>query len=273
MNQDAATAHLATPRYDQLLRLDGQVFVVFGAGQGIGREVAHALSQLGAKVVCSGRGQAATQAVADEVGGVALMGDATVRADVERIFAEAEARCGKINGFVDILGEPWVAKLATMTDENWDWQFDIGLRHAFLSAQIGLPKIAAQGGGSAVYVSSIASMGAVQKQVAYGAAKAALEQFVKGVAVEYGHEGIRVNAVVPGVIQTPRVLGKFTPEIMRQLCEATPLRKVGVPADIAGAVLYLCSALSAHVSGHCLVVDGGITARSPLYGVGRRKAP
>lgn len=268
MTTNDTTADLRTPDYGARARLDGKVFVVFGAGQGIGRETAHALSQSGARVVCVGRRREPTEAIAGEVGGVASLGDATVRADVERIFAEAEAAYGQVNGLVDILGEPRLGALKDVSDADWDWQFDIGVRHVFLTAQIGLALIGRHGGGVAVYVSSIAGMFASRNQIAYGASKAALQQFVRSAAVEFGPAGVRVNAVVPGVIRTPRVLQKFSPETLRNIDALYPLGAAGVPADIASAILFMASPLSRHVTGQSLLVDGGVTLRSPFHDVG-----
>lgn len=264
-----STDPLATPSYADLLRMDGKVMLVLGAGQGIGRETARGLAQLGARVVCVGRGAEATEAVAREVGGIACLGDATVRADMRRIVDETLETCGRLDGLVDILGEPRLRSLDDVTDEDWEWQFNIGLRHVFLSAQLAFPAIEKSGGGTAVYVSSIASSLASRQQIAYGAAKAGLEQFVRSAAVEYGPRGVRVNAVVPGVIRTPRVLRNFAPDRLAQLNAMYPLRETGLPSDIASAILFMSCGLSRHVTGQCLKVDGGLTSRSPTYDVGR----
>src|SRR5262245_35029684 len=193
------------PDYRQLARLDGKGFVVIGAGQGIGRQAAHALRQAGAKVVCVGRSPEMTEAVAGEVGGFASLGDATKRADVERIFEEAAARLGGVHGVVDTLGMVRRKALLDFTDEDWEWQFDIVLRHAFLVTQIGGKAIARSGGGSITFVGSTAGLTWSTYHTAYGTAKAALHNMVRTAAVELGTLGVRINLVTPGVVRTPRV--------------------------------------------------------------------
>jgi 3-oxoacyl-[acyl-carrier protein] reductase len=253
------------PDYTQMGRLDGRVFVVLGAGQGIGRQAAHALAQAGARVVCVGRRAEATEAIAAEVGGIALVGDATVRADVERIARETVARCGRIDGLVDILGEPRVKPLAAFTDADWDWQFDAGLRHVFLSMQAFAPLIGQAGGGAMVYVGSTSSISVSARRAPYAAAKAALQQFVKAAAFEYGAQGVRINAVAPGLVSTPRVRKNLSPAALERAARCYPLGRIGTPPEIASVILFLASGLSSHVNGQTVFAEGGMAARSPLY--------
>lgn len=253
------------PDYGRMLSLDGKVFIVLGAGQGIGRQSAHALAQAGAKVVCMGRRAAPTEAVAAQVGGVAFVGDANVRADVERLRDETLARHGRIDGLVDILGQPLHRRLLETTDEDWRWQFDVSLRHVFLSAQVIGPVIGRGGGGSMVYVSSTSAHAIVHQRAAYAASKAALEQFVSACAVELGTSGVRVNAVAPGLVSTPRVTSTMKPEALAWAAARYPLGQVGTPPEIASVILFLACGLSSHVTGQTLLVEGGVLARSPVY--------
>ncbi|MGE0098298.1 MAG: SDR family NAD(P)-dependent oxidoreductase [Hydrogenophaga sp.] len=261
------------PDYGRLWRLDQQVFIVLGAGQGIGRQAAHALSQAGATVVCVGRRAEATQAIAAEVGGVAIVGDATVRADVERIAAEVMQRFGRIHGLVDILGMPRVKPLVAFTDEDWDWQFNVGLRHAFLSLQIVGPLIGQSGGGAMVFVSSTSGKVISSERAAYASSKAALQQLVTAAAIEFGPMQVRVNAVAPGLVMTPRVSGSIPPETLRQSAALYPLGQVGTPPQIASVILFLSSALSSHVNGQTVFAEGGVSARSPLYATSSARPP
>lgn len=253
------------PDYRRMLALDGKVFIVLGAGQGIGRQAAHALAQAGARLVCVGRRAGPTEAVAAQVGGRAFLGDANERADVERLRDETLAAHGRIDGLVDILGQPLHRALVDTTDEDWRWQFDVSLRHAFLSAQLIGPVIGRGGGGSMVYVSSTSAHAIAHQRAAYAASKAALEQFVGACAVELGASGVRVNAVAPGLVRTPRVSSTMKPEALAWAAAHSPLGAVGTAPEIASVILFLACGLSSHITGQTLLAEGGVLTRSPVY--------
>ena len=258
------TAPADVPDYRSMWRLDGQVFIVLGAAEGIGRQTAHALAQAGAHVVCVGRRAEATRAMADEVGGSAVVADATVRADVERLAAETMARHGRIDGLVDIIGMPLVKPLVECSDEDIAAQFDVNLRHVILTMQVIAPLIGRSGGGSLVYVGSLSAKVVSAKRAAYAAAKAGLQQLVAAAALEFGDLGVRVNAVAPGLVMTPRVTQHMKPESLKDLQALYPLGEVGVPSHIASVVLFLAGTLSAHVNGQTVYADGGISVMSPI---------
>src|SRR5437773_26027 len=125
------------PNYLARLRLDGRPFAVLGAGQGIGRQTTHALSQAGASVLCVDNDERRASEIAEEVGGVACVADIRDREHVERVISEAIAAFGSLHGIVDSVGAARYAKFLATTDADWEWTFDIVLRHAFLVAQIG----------------------------------------------------------------------------------------------------------------------------------------
>jgi NAD(P)-dependent dehydrogenase (short-subunit alcohol dehydrogenase family) len=251
------------PDYPAHLRLDGKRFVVLGAGQGIGRQATHALASVGARTFCIDVDPALAEEIADEVSGVAGVGDATQRADAQRLFREADAALGGVDGVVDIIGMAHYDALVDLTDDEWDWHFDIVLRHAFLAVQIGGRMLAASGGGPMVFVASVSGLTSAPRHGAYGAAKAGLMSLVRTAAVELGPEGVRVNAVAPGVVWTPRISVYLGEEGRERNNANTPLRRVAQPADIAGAILFLASDLASFVTGHTLVVDGGVGAKFP----------
>lgn len=254
----------SVPDYPALLRLDGRGFVVIGAGQGIGRQATHALARAGARTMCVDIDADLAEEIAAEVTGVAWVGDATSRDDVERLFSDADKALGRIHGVVDIVGMATRYDLLDLDDETWDWQFDIVLRHAMLAMQYGGRAIATTGGGTIVFVASVSGITSAPRHAAYGAAKAGLMSLVRTGAVELGPSGIRVNAVAPGVVWTPRVSAFLGDEGHRRNVENTPLGRVAQPADIAAAILFLASDLSAYVSGQTLVVDGGVGAKFPF---------
>jgi 3-oxoacyl-[acyl-carrier protein] reductase len=261
------------PDYRAMGRLDGRVFVVLGAGQGIGRQSAHALAQAGAKVVCVGRRAEPTEHVAREVGGIAITADATSRPDMERLAAETLACCGAVHGLVDILGVPLVKPLIEVTDEDWDWQFDMSLRHAFLGMQVFAPRIGQQGGGAMVFVSSTSGKVISSDRAAYAASKAALQQLVAAAAIEFGPLKVRVNAVAPGLVLTPRVRGNLSAENIARSAAMYPLGKLADPSEIASVILFLAGNLSSHVNGQTVYAEGGVSARSPFFATSAKDKP
>jgi NAD(P)-dependent dehydrogenase (short-subunit alcohol dehydrogenase family) len=239
-------------------RLDGRGLLVVGAGQGIGRQTAAALTQAGARVVCCDIRADLAREVAEEVGGTPWVGDVTSRDDVARLVDEAAAVLGRIDGFVDIVGMAHYGDAVAIDDERLAWQFDIVLRHAVLLTQHVGPAMAATGGGTMVFVASTSGLTASPQTAAYGAAKAALISWVRTVADELGPLGIRANAVAPGMVWTPRVSGLIGEQGRAIVDRITPLRRMAVPADIASVALFLSTDLSAFVTGQTVVVDGGI---------------
>jgi NAD(P)-dependent dehydrogenase (short-subunit alcohol dehydrogenase family) len=251
------------PDYPGLLRLDGRRFVVLGAGQGIGAQTVYALASAGARVACVDVDADRARAIASDVDGHPVIGDMTRRADAERVIAEADASLQGVDGLVDIIGMARYAHLVDLPDDEWDWHFDIVLRHAYLAMQLGGRLLAAAHGGTIVVVASVSGITSAPRHAAYGAAKAGLMSLVRTAAVELGPAGVRVNAVAPGVVWTPRV-SEFLGEEGRTRNEAnTPLRRIADPADIAAAILFLSSDLASFVTGQTLVVDGGVGAKFP----------
>ena len=153
-------------------------------------------------------------------------------------------------------------KLADMDDAGWDRNFDMVLRHAYLAIQIGsrsMPR-----GGTMVFVSSLAGSLSVENQVDYGVAKAALNHLVHCAAHELGPQNIRVNAVAPGFVRTPRLLAALKESFWNGLNDYIPLRRAAEPCDIAKAILFFASDMSTCVTGAVLPIDGGISTVAAL---------
>ncbi len=242
------------------MRLEGRVHVVLGAGQGIGYQSAHALSAYGATVVCVDRENERAKAVAAEVGGVPYVGELTSRESVAAIFDFVERELGRLDGVVDIVGLARYEALVDLTDDDWQWHLDIVLKHAYLAIEYAARFWQRTGtGGSIAVVASVARLQSSPKLAAYGAMKAALMSLVRTSAVELGPSGIRVNAVAPGTVRTPRAQAnpKWTQELLDANVAKTPTGRLSYPADIATALLFLVSPLSRQITGETLVVDGG----------------
>lgn len=250
------------PDYAARLRLDGRGFVILGAGQGIGRQASHAFSSLGANTFLVDKDPDLAADIAGETGGTAASGDATSREDAERLFTEAERALGRIDGVVDIIGMAQYCDIVDLSDDLWNWHFDICLRHAFLAMQLG-GRAMKEHGGALTFVASVSGLTGAPEHAAYGAAKAGLMSLVRSGAVELGPYGIRVNAVAPGVVWTPRVSGYLGEAGRQHNSENAPLRRVALPADIASALLFLSSDLAGYVNGQVLTVDGGVSAKFP----------
>jgi NAD(P)-dependent dehydrogenase (short-subunit alcohol dehydrogenase family) len=255
------------PDYESLVRLDGRRFVVLGAGQGIGRQVAHALTAVGARVACVDEIEERAGDIAEEVGGIPLTGNAYSRDDMARMFDEAERELGGLEGIVDIIGMARWSEIVDMSDEDWDWHFDIVLRHAFLALQYG-GRALRERGGAIAFVASVSGTTSAPRHAAYGAAKAGLVSLVRSAARELGPYGIRVNAVAPGAVQTPRLAESMAAD-SGGMGDVIPLGRIALPADIAAALLFLVSDLAGYVTGQTLGVDGGVTANFPFPAAGR----
>jgi NAD(P)-dependent dehydrogenase (short-subunit alcohol dehydrogenase family) len=246
--------------YPDLVRLDGQTHAVLGAGQGIGREAALALSQAGATVVCVDLEPERGAAVAGECGGVFVPADVT-RADAFGAIAERATATGRFAGVVDVVGMALWKPLRETGEDDVDAQLRLSFGH-------GVPVLrdlagAFPAGGAVTFVTSLAAHSGSPGAALYGAAKAALVSLVRSAAVELGPAGVRVNAVSPGYTRTTRSR-PLSPAERTRRAERVPLGRVGTATDVAAALLYLQSGLAGFVSGQVLVVDGGISAR-PAY--------
>jgi NAD(P)-dependent dehydrogenase (short-subunit alcohol dehydrogenase family) len=256
-----------------LLGLDGRVIVVAGAGGGgIGTAVSALLADAGASVVGLDVRPEALERFDDALSR-AQRPHRSVVADVRRADeVEAAVRLagelGPLHGLVHVAGgmrpDQWASLLGTDLSA-FDHVLELNLRSALVTTRAAAAQLAEQGaGGSVVTITSVAGLTAMPYGGAYASAKAALMALTRTAALEWGRYGIRVNAVAPGTIRTPKNEGDRRDEASDETAAeraALPLRRRGRPEDVAGGVLYLMSDLASWVSGQVLVVDGGSSAR------------
>ncbi|WP_167042243.1 SDR family oxidoreductase [Salinibacterium sp. ZJ454] len=249
---------MADVDYSSLIRLDGRVYAVFGTGAGIGGETVRALTALGATVACLDLdGDAAAAAAGDA--GLAFRVDVSEPGAIDHALEQVVERFGRLDGAIDIIGAALFKPFTQTTDDEWDRQVGLVIRHAFQILRAAAPLIERSGGGSLGFVSSIAGLNAAPSNGTYGMFKAAMMSMVRSAAVELGPAGIRVNCVAPGATNTPRMLATQTAQMRAIALRSTPLRKAAEPSDIAAALAFLASPMAGHITGQTITIDGGVS--------------
>ena len=200
--------------------------------------------------------------IAAEVGGRACVADARKASEVERVVDETVGQLGALDGVVDIIGVARWAALIDMPEDDWDWCHDMVVRHAFHVVKYAGRAMSANGRGTMVFVASISGISSAPFHAAYGAAKAGLMSLVRSAAIELRPTDIRVNAVAPGVIATPRAVSSRG--VAAEDMANGSLDSMGRTRDVASTILFLASDLAHYVTGQTLVVDGGLLTKSPL---------
>ena len=248
--------------------LTGKVAVITGSSRGIGRASAELLAKLGAKVVISSRKADACEAVADGIRKAG--GDAHViacnisrREEVNQLISGTLQHYGKIDILVcNAAVNPYFGPLLDITDEAFDKIMNANVKSNIWLCALVIPAMAARGKGSVVIISSIGGLRGSTVIGAYGISKAADFSLCRSLAGEWGPQGVRVNCVAPGLVKTDFAKALWEDqERLKQRCATTPLRRIGEPDEIAGAVAYLSSDASSFMTGQTIVVDGGaITA-------------
>jgi NAD(P)-dependent dehydrogenase (short-subunit alcohol dehydrogenase family) len=251
------------------LSLDGRVALITGGGAGIGKATGLALARAGAAVVVTDIDGAAAEAVADEIRGGGMNAhaaslDVAEEARVEVVVAEMAERFGRIDILVNNAGV--AARVATldMPTERWDRVIDVSLGGSFYcSRAVGRHMVAARR-GAIVNLCSIMGLcgGGLYPNPAYHAAKGALVNFTRALALEWAPHGVRVNAVAPAFTRTALVEKLLSDNALADaIIAATPLGRLVEPEEVAAAILFLASDAAAMITGHTLPVDGGWLAR------------
>jgi NAD(P)-dependent dehydrogenase (short-subunit alcohol dehydrogenase family) len=244
--------------------LEGRVAVVTGAGSGIGRAIAERYHREGASVVVadvSGNESAVAKALGAPA--VAVHADVSRSADVQNMLKTAVDRFGGLDILCNVAGvDGELGPVADCSEENFERIVAVNLRGVFLGIKYAIPLLLARGGGSIISVSSAAGLVGMPGMCVYGASKAGVIQLTRGAAVEYARANLRINAICPGVVDTPmiRKLAERYPDALERGNAATPMGRAAQPDEIAGAAVYLASKEASFVTGVALPVDGGYVA-------------
>jgi len=252
-----------------LFDLSGKIAVVTGGNGGIGLGMARGLAEGGARVVVVGRNarkNAAAVAALSALGpaALALEADVTSRAECVRLAAEVVDRFGRLDILINNAGSTVRKAPQDITEEEWHFVIDTNLTSAFLCSQAVYPAMLRGGGGKIVNIGSMMSLFGAPFATAYGASKGGIVQMTRSLASAWAKDNIQVNAVLPGWIDTDLTRGarEQVPGLNEKVLAGTPAGRWGVPADMSGSALFLCSRASDFVTGTAIPVDGGFSIQA-----------
>jgi NAD(P)-dependent dehydrogenase (short-subunit alcohol dehydrogenase family) len=263
----------------QSLGLESRVVLVTGAGRGLGRAISVAAASAGATVVVGSRTLTELQSLAVEVnaaGGscVPLALDVTEVASIEAFVSSALTRFGRIDGLVNNAGAGLTVPSLDFEEKDFDAAIDLNVRSTFFCSQRVARAMAESGGGSIVNIGSIFSLAGTYGRAMYGAAKAAVDNLTRSFAVEWASLGIRVNAIAPGIMNTPGFerARKNAPEFVARAIAGIPAGRIAEPEEVAALAVFMLSPLCRAMTGQVVAVDGGQSAtlpgQAPLSSVG-----
>lgn len=253
------------------MKLDGKVALVTGAASGIGAACAEAFAREGVSVVIADVNAACGEQFAARVrqaGHEALfvIADVSRAADVDRLVQQAVAHFGRINILVNNAGTWAPGTVVTLDEAEWDRVINTNLKSVFLVSKRVIPVMIQQGGGVIINVASVAGLVGATDASAYIASKGGVVNLTRGMALDFAAHKIRVNALCPGMTDTPmgdKVVNYYKPgaDLKASKAKWQPLEHIGSPADMAAMAVFLASDDAAFVTGGMFVVDGGLTAQ------------
>ena len=246
--------------------LKGKVAIVTGGASGIGRATAILFAREGAKIVIADynpKGSQETREMIKEEGGKAtfIETDVSKPGDVERMVEETVRIYGRLDILFNNAGIGETAKVTEASLDHWERVLAINLRGVFLGCKYAIPKMIENGGGSIIDNASILAEVGFSEAAAYSASKHGVVGLTKTIALDYAADGIRANTVCPGFIRTPMVTEGLDQQTREYIATLHPLARMGEPEEVAEAALFLASERSSFITGTCLFVDGGYTAR------------
>jgi gluconate 5-dehydrogenase len=245
--------------------LQGKVAVVTGGSRGIGRAIALGLAQAGAHVAVASRNedscrQVAEQAQAHGVRAVGIGCDTSREQDIASMFERVRSELGDTDILVYSAGVTSVQIAKEASRDELQRMLDVHYLGGITAAQHAAAQMSRKGGGSMVMVTSVWGLGGATAQLSYGGAKAALAQAVRVLAVEWARDGIRVNGLAPGLVDTD-MTSELSEGAWEKLVKRIPMRRAAQPSEMAGPALLLCSDAATYMTGQILVADGGERAR------------
>jgi NAD(P)-dependent dehydrogenase (short-subunit alcohol dehydrogenase family) len=253
-------------------RLDGKAALITGAASGIGEATAELFAREGARVMIADLQDELGRQVVERIraaGGTAeyTHSDVSVGEDVGGMVRATVDAFGSLDVLFNNAGIGRGGRITEIAEEDWDLVIDVDLKSVYLGCKYAIPEMRKAGGGSINSTPSIAGLRGSPTLHAYSAAKAGVVNLTRSIAGEVGGYGIRVNCICPGIIVTPiwRQVGMNVPEeqqqaVWRAMGQRVLLQRVGMPEDVAKGALFLASDDAAYVTGHALVIDGGLTA-------------
>lgn len=249
-------------------RLDGKRAIITGAGAGIGRAIATRFVEEGARVIVADVDLPSAEMVAGELGESAFSHRVDVRRgeEMKALVRRAAEAWGGLDIFVNNAGVGVAATIPQTSEDDWNRVLDVCLKGTFLGMKYAIPSIRDSGGGSITNISSIAALVGIRDRAAYSAAKGGVLALTRAAAMDHIEEGVRVNCIVPGTVDTPWVQriteGYEDPEAARAAMRARqPHGRLVSPQEIAAMAAYLSSDEAGSIVGAAMVVDGGMTAR------------
>jgi len=244
-------------------RMDGKVVIVTGGSSGIGRATAIAFAREGAKVVIAARrvneGEETVKHIVDAGGeAVFIQTDVTQANEVKTLVDRTLEKYGRLDAAFNNAGSGKGVRLIDLTEDEWEQEIAVNLKSVWLCLKYQIPAMLKSGQGAIVNMGSQGAILGVPNYTAYGAAKGGAVALTRAAAAEYAAEGIRINAISPGAVET-ELWANAPAGMIEQVAAGIPMQRVGQPQDIAETVVWLCSDAAGFITGQNIAIDGGYT--------------